>query len=110
MEDQKTKELLEQIRKENQEQSRLLKKQNRFIMILSITAILLCIVCMISLLVLVPKADQALTDMQKITEDLSRVNLAEMLEKIQSIDIETLNESINDLHNIVEPLSRLFSR
>ena len=128
MEDSSTVRLLQQIQKENQEQNRLLRKQNKCLMGLLIASLVLCIACFLSLALLVPKAENALIDMEKITSQMAEANLGEVihnvnqlavtsndgmaqaLEKIDSIDLETLNKAINDLHNIVEPLSRLFSR
>ena len=128
MEDSSTVRLLQQIQKENQEQNRLLRKQNKCLMGLLITSVVLCIACFLSLALLVPKAENALIDMEKITSQMAEANLGEVihnvnqlavtsndgmaqaLEKIDSIDLETLNKAITDLHNIVEPLSRLFSR
>lgn len=128
MEDSSTVRLLQQIQKENQEQNRLLRKQNKCLMGLLIASLVLCIACFLSLALLVPKAENALIDMEKITSQMAEANLGEVihnvnqlavtsndgmaqaLEKIDSIDLETLNKAITDLHNIVEPLSRLFSR
>ncbi len=38
------------------------------------------------------------------TSDLSRA-----MDKLNSIDLDTLNDSIQDLHNIIEPLAKMFN-
>ena len=40
----------------------------------------------------------------------SEEGMAEALEKISALDIESLNEAIRDLQAVVEPMARLFGR
>lgn len=51
-----------------------------------------------------------LTQLDDITAQLARADLEGVVEKLNGIDLETLNGSIESLYKIVEPLSRLFSR
>lgn len=44
-----------------------------------------------------------------LVED-SQTGVAEAVEKISALDIETMNEAIADLKAVVEPLARLFGR
>ena len=42
--------------------------------------------------------------------DTSQTGLEETLEKLNSIDLETLNQAIQDLADVVQPIARLFNR
>lgn len=50
-----------------------------------------------------------LADVNLLVED-SQDTMSEALEKIQAIDIETLNEAIDGLNTVVSPLAKLFGR
>ena len=53
-------------------------------------------------------------DLEKLFADLdslvssSEESMSQAMEKLDAIDMDTLNEAIQDLANIVRPLSRLF--
>ena len=36
-------------------------------------------------------------------------DLSKAMDKLNSIDLDTLNDSIQDLHNIIEPLAKMFN-
>ena len=75
---------------------------------------------------LLEQAQVVLTNMEQVTEELAQVEFAEMIEdvdelvnssqagleetmeKMNSIDIEKLNEAIDGLSKVVEPLARFF--
>lgn len=75
---------------------------------------------------LLDKAEVVLTNMEEVTEELTKVEFTEMvsnvdelvissqssleeaMEKIDSIDIDTLNEAIDGLAKVVEPLAKFF--
>lgn len=82
----------------------------------------------------IPKVDTiynrsltSLKNMETITEELNEAHLGETvrninnltlnatgdlsqaMEKLNSIDLETLNASIQNLHNIIEPLAKMFN-
>ena len=42
--------------------------------------------------------------------DTSQVGLEETLEKLNTIDLETLNQAIQDLADVVQPIAKLFNR
>ena len=50
-----------------------------------------------------------LADVNLLVED-SQDTMGEALEKIQAIDIDTLNEAIDGLNAVVSPLAKLFGR
>ena len=50
-----------------------------------------------------------LADVNLLVED-SQDTMGEAMEKIQSIDIETLNEAIDGLNAVVSPLAKLFGK
>ncbi len=60
--------------------------------------------------------DIAATDLKGLVEDVnslvvtSEESIGEAVEKIDAIDIDTLNQAINDLQAVVEPLAKLFKR
>ncbi len=52
--------------------------------------------------------DTVLGQLDTITAQLARADLEGVVDKLNGIDLETLNGSIRSLYQIVEPLSRLF--
>ena len=58
--------------------------------------------------------DLAEIDFATMTEDVSRLvndaetSLTETMEKVNSLDIDSLNKSIEELHQILEPISNFF--
>ena len=75
---------------------------------------------------LLGQAEVVLTNLEEVTEELTELEFAQMvedvdnlvrssqagleetLEKVNSIDIEKLNEAIDDLSKVVEPLTKFF--
>lgn len=76
---------------------------------------------------LAQRANTVLTDLETVTSDLAEAELEEMVEnvnilvdqskdgvavaveKIDAIDIETLNQAIRDFSDVVEPLAKFFN-
>jgi len=76
--------------------------------------------------VLLEQAEVVMTNLEQVTEELTELEFAKMvndvdqlvatsqqgleetLEKMNSIDIETLNEAIDGLAKVVEPLTKFF--
>ena len=77
--------------------------------------------------ILLGQAEVVLTNLEEVTQELTEVEFAEMigdvdslvsssqagleetLEKVNSIDIEKLNEAIDGLAKVVEPLTKFFN-
>ena len=132
--------LMERMEANSRKQSRLALVQCVF----SVIAAVCCILLLVTALGFVPQvqliADQAqslttqtlatqaqdvLTDLQTVTDELTQVDLAGMVtnvdtlvtssqsavtqatEKLEAIDIETLNDAIADLSSVVGPLADL---
>lgn len=120
---------------ELQEQKKYLKKQTRLMQLYS--GLLLILIALVTAVFLflgpriadVLEASQSVTrDLEKVAADLESVDLSgmlanvndlvtdsqetvqEALRQMQAIDIETLNEAIDSLYQIVHPLSGLFQR
>ena len=95
-------------------------------------AVLVIVICLANYIV--PKVDTiynrsltSLKNMETITDELNEAHLGETvrninnltlnatgdlskaMEKLNSIDLETLNESIQNLHDIIEPLAKMFN-
>ena len=86
-----------------QEQNTLLKKQlftMRFCIFLCTAALL---ALMIAILILFPRITAFL---QEVSGAVTKMQAA--VEEIKEIDITTLNEAIEDLKRIIEPLANLF--
>ena len=59
----------------------------------------------------IPTLDKATKDISDVAASLNEEGLPKLYDNLDSlnrIDIESLNESIKSLHNVVEPLARLF--
>ena len=126
-----TTQLLRQI----EENSRRSAKMNRLQMIFAAVAALCCAVVLVAIMLYVPRLngvisqmEHTLTNLEQITEELNALDLEGMvsnvdalvttgqeslkqtMEKLDTIDMETLNQAIKDLAKVIEPLARLFGR
>lgn len=120
---------------QQEEYLKYIRKQYRMTKLLVLLSAGVFLVLLFSALVLVPRAshtlqqaDEVLTDLAQVTEELEQADLPglvdhmdtlilesgegvqEALEKVNSMDIDTLNDAIRDLQAIVEPLARFFGR
>ena len=94
-----------------------------------------CAVLLLTVLKLVPQlqalteqADIVMTNLETVTEELTKLDLEAMvenidslvgtsqggvssaIEKLEQIDIDTLNEAISDLSDVIEPLAKVANR
>lgn len=130
MENQEMKTLIEEIRSENEVERSYLKKQLNMMKGLMFAMTGIFIMMLVTVAVLVPKisntlqnantaieqisqtareADELFASVSSLVEESSEgVSLA--IDAMNSIDFEGLNQSIEDLGNVVAPLSSFFSR
>ncbi len=124
MEEDRTQALLEELVNETRSQNRRMKRISLFLGVLVV--VLLCTSVYLFLMIsklkpeldsliaqsstVMGKMETVLTQLDEITGQLARADLEGVVEKLNGIDLETLNGSIESLYKIVEPLSRLFSR
>ncbi|MGN0373257.1 MAG: hypothetical protein ACI4F3_10630 [Enterocloster sp.] len=124
---------LKELERSNAGQEKYARKQYRMSQITALCSILVLCVVLFAAYRIVPKVNTTLesiqisvNNIQQISQDLSEADLSGMIddvdnlvqtsetsiqeavEKLNSIDIESLNDAIRDLSNIVKPLSRLF--
>lgn len=106
-----------------------------FNMIIAICSILLFLIILIVAIIVVPKAvnlmntaQRTLNNMETVSEDLKALELAKAIknieddtaramsdvssamDQVEKLDVETLNQSIQELKQSTEELSSLFSR
>ena len=114
-----------------------LKYQKLSFMMSTLSAVFMLAVLVIVIILanyIVPKVDTiynrsltSLKNMETITQELNEAHLGETvrninnltlnatgdlsqaMEKLNSIDLETLNDSIQSLHDIIEPLAKMFN-
>lgn len=112
-----------------------MKKQYRLTKLIAVMVAGIFLTVVLSAAALVPKAysaleqaDHVLAELAEVTGGLREADLPglvsdmdgllsesgrgiqEALEKLNSVDIDKLNEAIGDLQAIIEPLARLFGR
>ena len=127
-------ELVKKLEAENAAQERYAKKQCRMACVSAAASVLALVVVIVCVAVLMPRvlqtfdqADAILADLEAVTsqlaeslpqmiEDLnalvsgSRDGISEAIGKIAAIDIDSLNEAIQDLKTVIQPLARLLGR
>ena len=121
-------ELLQQIEKTNRQQARAARLQ----CLLSLVAAVFCVGVFVLIFNFLPQVDAVVTQMQTVlgnleatTEELASLDLqsmvdgidtlvasgqdglAQTMEKLNTIDIATLNKAIQDLAAVVEPLAKV---
>ena len=127
-------ELLTQLKKSSERREEYAKKQylmSKITAAASMTA--LALVISVSLFALprlktmFTSIDTVMSDMETITNELAKANLGQMIDgidqlvstseysikqasdRLNALDIDSLNKSLQSLHDIVEPLSKLFN-
>lgn len=120
---------------ELREQKKYLKKQTRLMQLYSGLLLILIVTITAAALFLGPQIADVLKTTQTVTKDLEKVaselegvdisgmlanvndlvsdsqaTVQEALRQMQAVDIETLNEAIDSLYQIINPLSSLFRR
>lgn len=111
----------------------LLKKQLFYMRATSVAVIALVLVLIVSVLGVISKASTALDNVNEISKQVEELNLSEMnlkemvdnindmatesqeaitnaTEKLNGVDLETLNEAIQSLNKVVTPLGKFFGR
>ncbi len=130
MEDLGVKKLIEEIREENEVERSYLKKQLNMMRVLMVSMAAIVCILVVTLMILVPqitatldnanralgelsttaaKVNEVFTSVQLLVED-SSAGVTQAIEKLNSINFEGLNQSIEDLGKVVSPLSEFFSR
>ena len=126
------KRFMERLEKSNAGQEKYAKLQYRMSQITAAASILILCIVLYTAATVIPRVNTLFNDIQasvsniqKISKDLSDANLPEMIdnmdrlvtsessietavEKLNSIDFDSLNSAIRDLANIVRPLGKLF--
>ena len=110
------------------------KKQYHMAKISAIANAAVFVVVLLCAVILVPRllntmnqVDAIMTELEVVTSELaeglppmmedlstlvnsSEAGITDAIEKMNAIDIETLNEAIGDLQAVIEPLARFFGR
>lgn len=130
MEELGVKQLIRELRQESEKERDQLKKQLNMMRVLMFAMAGIFCILIITLATLVPQITTTLDTANRALEDISytaaRVNevfasvetlvedssigVTEAIEKLNSINFEGLNQSIEDLGKVVSPLSEFFSR
>jgi len=136
MEERDIREILEQLEKTNRQQVKNARLQSALAILaaLCFVALVFVVSSVVPKLMdftaeaekLLGQAEVVLTNLEEVTTELTQVEftkmiddvdelvsssqqgLEETLEKVNSIDIETLNEAIDGLARVVEPLTKFF--
>ena len=113
---------------ETQRQNDALVKQNRLLCIIAAICAAMFLVSIVCMAVIVPPAARffgsisdlgdniSLADIADTLEDVelliaeSREGVQQAAEKIENFDVDTLNDTIESLNAIIEPLANLFGR
>lgn len=129
------KKLMERIETSNTNQERYAKKQYRMNQITALASVLMLCAVLYSCSLIIPRMNILFTNLEVVMEDieiitdgLAKSNLPQMindidrlvtsseqsvqdaLNKINAIDIATLNKAIKDLSDIINPIARLFGK
>ena len=130
MEENNIKALLDDIREQNEVERTYFKKQLNMMRALMFSMGGIILILLVAVIILVPKItvtldnanvaleqisftaeqlDEVLISVETLVEDSSE-GITQALDNMNSIDFEKLNKSIDDLNNVVSPLSNFFSR
>ncbi|MGN1332978.1 MAG: hypothetical protein ACI4V0_09455 [Lachnospiraceae bacterium] len=130
MEELGVKELIRELKEESSQERNQLRKQINMMRVLMFAMAGVVCILIVTLAALVPQISTTLDTANRALEDISytasRVNevfasvetlvedsstgVTEAIEKLNSINFEGLNQSIEDLGKVVSPLSEFFSR
>lgn len=114
---------------------KLLEKQNKLTTAIAVMIAAICAFVVIAGAVLIPRVNRTLSDANQAIEALNQVTasidtdelsglvtdtrtlvntsnegMLDAMERIEAIDIDTLNAAIEDLHAVIEPIAKLFGR
>lgn len=99
------------------EEQKVCKQQLLCLRICAAACVAILVIVLVSALALVPRASAALEAVQKLGD----VDWAQLTQSVQegftqvsqtldSLDMESLNQAIQDLQSVVAPLAKLFAR
>lgn len=125
--------ILKDIQQNEQKEMKYAKKQSRFAMFMSALGLVLVVGFLVYAFPLIGRVNQLMDNVNNVIEDTAEItnDLAEMdmkglfeevdglvvqsqgtieeaMDKISSLDIETLNDSINGLQSVIDPLAKMF--
>ena len=115
--------LLRQIHKSNRQQVR----TSRLLCFFALVSAVCCIVLLVNIYLMLPQLTDVVTRMDTVLGNLEQTteqtmisdvdslvvtgqeSLEQTMEKLNTIDFDTLNKAINDLADVIEPLARFFN-
>lgn len=107
-------------------QGKTIEKQNKLITVIMAVCAAMLIISIISAIIIVPPAARFFSSVSELGDSVKLSDIVETIEeidllvsesregveqaavKIESFDVETLNDTIASLNSIIEPLARLF--
>jgi type II secretory pathway component PulF len=124
-----------QLLRKIEENSRRSATMSKLQLVFTVIAALCCLAAVVMILTVLPRVngiitqmEHTLTNLEQISEELNALDMEGMIsnvdtlvtsgqeslkqtmEKLDTIDLETMNQAIKDLAKIIEPLARLFGR
>lgn len=111
---------IERIEKSNAEQAKYARRQYRMSQVTAFASLLMLGTVVYTIAMLIPKInvtyqniELVMENLRVITSDLAEMDLSqtiEGIEKLNAIDIDSLNSAIKNLSDTVEPFADLFNR
>lgn len=127
--------LLKEIKEENEKQRKYMRRLLHFMQATVLAVVILIVLAAGSIVSVLPRlnevsrqTEEVIANLEVVTGQLAEANLAGMIEnvntlvissesgmqealgKIDAINLEALNQSIEDFSAVVEPLARLFGK
>ena len=124
-----------EILKQIEENSRKTARNSAMQTFFTLVAALCCLAVVVAVFSVMPRVDGLLTQVETVLQNLEQISgelgrldlegmvanvdelvtsgqtsLEQTMEKLETIDFETLNQAIQDLAKVIEPLARLFGR
>ncbi len=111
---------IERIEKSNAEQAKYARRQYRMSQVTAFASLVMLSAVVYTIAMLIPKInvtyqniELVMENLRVITSDLAEMDLSqtiEGIEKLNAIDIDSLNSAIKNLSDTVEPFANLFNR
>ena len=127
--------MLKRLEDSNERQASYAKKQDRMSQITALASILILAIVIYTSATIIPRVNRLFDDVETVmvsvnvvAKELEEANLGQMvtdidnlvtssdqsvkeaLQQINSVDIKTLNQAIQDLSNLISPLARFFGK
>lgn len=127
--------LMKKLEADNAGQEKYAKKQYRMSQITAWASIMILVIVLYTCSIIIPRMDTLFGQMESVMYDVESVtsklakadwnqmiddmnhlvqtsekSVQEALDTINAIDIETLNQAIEDLSNVIAPISKLFGK